>query len=151
MLLMVEKYIRGGIYHPIYRYAKANHKYMKDCDNNKESSYPHYSDVNNLFGWTMSQKLPLNIFKLIEDILNLIKTLLKIIMKKVMKDIFLKLMFNILKSYIIFLMIYHFYQKEWKLKKSKSLKLIYMIKLSMFYQKKFKTSIKSWINFEESS
>ena len=38
MLLMVEKGIRGGICHSIYRYAKANNKYMKDYDKNKESS-----------------------------------------------------------------------------------------------------------------
>ena len=30
MLLMVEKGIRGGICHSIYRYARANNKYMKD-------------------------------------------------------------------------------------------------------------------------
>ena len=42
MLLMVEKGIRGGICHSIYRYAKANNKYMKDCDKNKESSYLQY-------------------------------------------------------------------------------------------------------------
>ena len=35
MLLIVEKDIRGGICHSIYRYAKANNKYMKDYDNNK--------------------------------------------------------------------------------------------------------------------
>ena len=35
MLLMVEKGIREGICHSIYRYAKANNKYMKDCDKNK--------------------------------------------------------------------------------------------------------------------
>ena len=39
MLLMVEKVIRGGICHAIYRYAKANSKHMKDRDKNKESSY----------------------------------------------------------------------------------------------------------------
>ena len=38
MLLMVEKGIRRGICHAIYRYAKANSKYMKDYDKNKESS-----------------------------------------------------------------------------------------------------------------
>ena len=37
MLLMVEKVIRGGICHSIYRYAKSNDKYMKDHDKNKES------------------------------------------------------------------------------------------------------------------
>ena len=42
MLLMVEKGIRGGICHSIYRYAKAKHKYIKDHDENKESSYTQY-------------------------------------------------------------------------------------------------------------
>ena len=32
MLLMVEKGIRGWIFHSIYRYAKTNKKYMKDYD-----------------------------------------------------------------------------------------------------------------------
>ena len=36
---MVEKRVRGGICHTIHRYAKANNKYMKDCDKNKEYSY----------------------------------------------------------------------------------------------------------------
>ena len=36
MLLMVEKEIRGGICHAIYRYAKADNKYMKSYDKNKE-------------------------------------------------------------------------------------------------------------------
>ena len=39
MLLIVEKGIRGGICQSIYQYAKANNKYMKDCDENKESSF----------------------------------------------------------------------------------------------------------------
>ena len=63
ILLMVEKVIRGGICHVINRYAKANDKYIKDYDKNKESSYLEYWDVNNLYGWAMSQKLPVNNFK----------------------------------------------------------------------------------------
>ena len=39
MLLIVEKGIRGGICYAIYRYAKANDKYLKNYDKNKESSY----------------------------------------------------------------------------------------------------------------
>ena len=50
MLLMVEKDIGGGICPSFYRYAKANSKYMKDYHKNKESSYPQYWDVNNLYG-----------------------------------------------------------------------------------------------------
>ena len=37
MLVVVEKVIRGGMCHSIYRYAKANNKYMKGYDKNKES------------------------------------------------------------------------------------------------------------------
>ena len=50
MLLMVEKRIRRGICHAIHRHAKANNKYMKNCDKNKESSYIQYLDANNLYG-----------------------------------------------------------------------------------------------------
>ena len=50
MLSMAEKGIRGGICHSIYLYAKANNKYMKNYDQNKESPYLQYLDVNNLYG-----------------------------------------------------------------------------------------------------
>ena len=63
MLLMVEEGIRGGICHSIHRYAKANNKYMKNYNNNEESSYIQYLDANNLYGWAMSKKLPVNEFK----------------------------------------------------------------------------------------
>ena len=63
MLLMVEKGIRGGICHSIHRYAKANNKYMKNYNNNEETSYIQYLDANNLYGWAMSKKLPVNGFK----------------------------------------------------------------------------------------
>ena len=38
LLLMEEKDIREGICHSMYLYAKVNNKYMKDSDQNKESS-----------------------------------------------------------------------------------------------------------------
>ena len=67
MLLMVEEGIRGGICHSIHRYAKANNKYMKNYNNNEESSYIQYLDVNNLSGWAMSKNLPVNGFKWIDN------------------------------------------------------------------------------------
>ena len=36
---------------------------MKYYDKNKKSSYLNYWDVNNSYGWVMSQKLPVNHFK----------------------------------------------------------------------------------------
>ena len=67
MLLMVEKGIRGGICHSIHRYAKANNKYMKNYNNNEESSYIQYLDANNLYGWVMSKNLPVNGFKWLDN------------------------------------------------------------------------------------
>ena len=63
MLLMVEEGITGGICHSIHRYAKANNKYMKNYNNNEESSNIQYLDAINLYGWAMSKKLPVNGFK----------------------------------------------------------------------------------------
>ena len=60
---MVEKGFRGGIRHAIYRYTKTNNKYVRDYDKNKEPFCLNYCDVNNLHGWTMSLKLPLDCFK----------------------------------------------------------------------------------------
>ena len=40
---------------------------MKNYDKNEESSYMQYLDVNNLYEWAMSQNLPVNGFKWIED------------------------------------------------------------------------------------
>ena len=68
MLLIVKEGIRAGICHAIHRYAKANNKYMENYDKNKESSYIQYLDANNLYGWAMSQKLPVNNFKWVEDV-----------------------------------------------------------------------------------
>ena len=90
MLLIVEEGIRGGICHSIHRYAKANNKYMENYDKNKESSYTQYLDANNLYGWAMSQKLPVNNFKWVEDTSKINKDFIKNSTKIVKEDIFLK-------------------------------------------------------------
>ena len=47
MLFMIE---RERICHAIYQYTKTYNKYTKDFDENKNSSYLKYWDVNNLYG-----------------------------------------------------------------------------------------------------
>ena len=47
---MIEKVIRGGICQATHKYAKANNKYMKNYDENIESSFIEYLDLNKLYG-----------------------------------------------------------------------------------------------------
>ena len=63
--------------HSIYRYVKSNNKYMKDYDKNKESSYIQYWGVNNLYGWAMSQKLPVNSCEWIKNTSQFIEDFMK--------------------------------------------------------------------------
>ena len=62
MLLMIEEGIRGEMCQSVHRYNKANNKYMKNYDKSIDSSYLRYLDANNLHGWAMSLKLPVNGF-----------------------------------------------------------------------------------------
>ena len=57
MLLMFEEGTRGGMCQATYRYAKANNKYMKNYDKNKESLFLKYLDANNVYGFPMCKKL----------------------------------------------------------------------------------------------
>ena len=67
MLLMVEKGIRGGIYQAIHRHAKANNNCKKNYNKGIISPYLMYLDAKNLYGWVMSQKLPVNGFKWVKN------------------------------------------------------------------------------------
>ena len=67
MLLMIEEGIKGGICHSVLRHAKANNKYMKGYNENKDDSFLIYTDYNNLYGKAISEKLPVDGFERIED------------------------------------------------------------------------------------
>ena len=62
IFLLYEKGIRGGMYNVVQKYAKANNKYMKNYDNTKNSLFIECIDVNNLYGWAMCKKLPIDNF-----------------------------------------------------------------------------------------
>ena len=79
----------------IHRYAKANNKYMKNYDKDMESSYLTYLDANNLYGWAMSQKPPVNGLEWEEELSQFNEDLIKnskyvYMIKIVIRDIFLK-------------------------------------------------------------
>ena len=107
MLLMIEAGIRGGMCQSTHRYARANTKYMKNYDKSIDSSYLMYLDANNLYGWAMSKKLPVNGFRWENDLSK----------------------FNekIIKNYL-------FYLKEGNQKKQKNLFAVQKIKKNMSYR-----------------
>ena len=103
MLFMIQKGIRGGIYQAVHRYVTANNKCMKYYDKTKESSYLNCWGVNTLYGWVMSQKLPVGSIKWVENTPQFNKGFIR----NYNEDIF-----NILKSSMNFKMIYLFFLKQ---------------------------------------
>ena len=90
MILMIEKGIRSGICQATHRYAKANN--MKHYEKNIESSYIQHLDANNLYGWAVTQKLPVKGFKWVKQkkLSKFNKDFIKNMMKIVIQDISLK-------------------------------------------------------------
>ena len=68
MLLMVKIGIRSGICQATHRYAKANNKYLNNYDKKIDPSYIEYLEANNLYGWAVSQTLPVNGFKWVKNL-----------------------------------------------------------------------------------
>ena len=66
--LFIEKALRGGNSYIAKRYAKANNKYMNDYDPKKQSTFISYLDMNNLYGWAMSEYLPYEGFKWLKNV-----------------------------------------------------------------------------------
>lgn len=66
MLLFFERALRGGISQCCNRYAKANNRYMTD-DPTKQETFLMYFDACNLYGWAMSQMLPVDSFRWLSE------------------------------------------------------------------------------------
>lgn len=63
MLEMTQQGMRGGISMITHRYAKANNPYILECyDETKAREYILFLDANNLYGYAMSQPLPIGDF-----------------------------------------------------------------------------------------
>ena len=65
--LFIENYLKGGISYVVKRYAKANNKYMNDYNSKKLSKFLTYFDMNNLYGWGLSEYLPYGRFKWLKN------------------------------------------------------------------------------------
>ena len=90
MFLMVEKGIRGRICQAIHRNAKANNKYMNNYVKSTGLSYLAYLDANNLYGYTMCEKRPVNGFKWVEDLSQFNEDFIKIFDENSDKGYFLE-------------------------------------------------------------
>ena len=116
MLLMAEGGMRGGICHSIHRYAEANNKYMKNYNNNEESSHIQYLDANNLYGWAVSKNVPVNGFKWLDsDKINEInEDYMKNYNENDNKGYIFEVDVKYPKGYTNYIVIYRSYQNEWK-------------------------------------
>lgn len=63
LYLFIEQSKRGGVSMISTKYAKANNPYIKDYDKSKPNNYIIDLDANNLYGWAMSQYLPVDGYK----------------------------------------------------------------------------------------
>ena len=63
MHLAMEEAKRGGVCMVSHRYAKGNNPRVDDYREDEPTTWIRYDDANNLYGWPMSQKLPIRGFK----------------------------------------------------------------------------------------
>ena len=102
--LFIEKGLRGGISYIVKRHSKANNEYCPDCDPKKPSTFISYLDMDNLYGWEMNDYLP---YCRSEWLKNIDKFDIMSISNKSPKGYFQKLILNILKNYMSYIMIFH--------------------------------------------
>ena len=67
-LLFLERGVRGGVSSIINRHSEANNSHLPDSyDPTMDSKYIIYLDANSLYGWAMSQPLPLRGFRFLTE------------------------------------------------------------------------------------
>ena len=126
-LLMVEEGVRRAMCQAIH---------MQKQKVIIKTSLSYLLHANNLYGWAMSQKLPINDFKWVKDLFQFNESFIKKYGKNSDKGYIFEVDIEILsiqKIYLISIKIYHFYQKEKKMKNVKSLFVKYKIKKKMIF------------------
>ena len=118
---MAEKDIKGGKYHSICRYRKANNNYMKNYAKNKESSHLKYWDVNSLHAWAMLQKHPVINFEWIEDTSQFNKAFIKDYNEESNEEYFLEVDFQYPEKLHEFHNDLHFLSEKMKIEKVEKL------------------------------
>jgi hypothetical protein len=66
--LFIEQSIRGGICQQIYKYARANNPQCPNYNPNVPDSHLLYYDANNLYGFSMSEPLPVSDYQWVTDL-----------------------------------------------------------------------------------
>ena len=124
---------------------------MKNYNKNIESSCMEYLDANNLYGWALCQKLPVNDFKWIKELSYFNEDFIKNYDENCNIEHFLeedidypKELFNLHKHL-------PFLSKSKKVNKVEKLICSIENKEICYSCKSFKTSIKSWISIKEST
>ena len=108
----------------------------KKYDENIESSYLEYLDANNLYGWAMSQKLPVDGFKRVKDLSKFNESFIKNYDENSDKGYFIEVDVKYQKKvFISCIVTYHFYQKERKSEDVTSLFVPYKTKKAMLFTK----------------
>ena len=106
---------------------------MKKYNKNKESSYLHYWDVNNSYGWEMSQTLPVNDFKLVEDISKFHESFLKSYNEESDEVCIFEVDLQYPDNLYNFHIDLPFLSESMKIENVESLNLIYVIKLNILF------------------
>ena len=87
---------------------------MKNYDKSNESSYIEYLYANNLYGWAMSQNLPVNSFKWVKKLSRFNEIFIKNYNENNDIGYFLEVGIDYSEKLFNLYKIYHFYLKEKK-------------------------------------
>ena len=68
MNLFLKKGLEVVFFYSYKRYIKANSKYLTSCDPKKPIRHITYLDKNNLYGYAMSNSLPMGVFKWLDPV-----------------------------------------------------------------------------------